>query len=271
MPAIDLTTLRIQIRELVDQSSDPDTFFESLVFLLEYYKNYTLRPEKKVIGLNVPSYNTPTQVLTSIEKELGKLVSTDPEIGLELTTRLWNESYLEAKLLAVSLFGSIPTSTAIQLLSNFPEISGGIHEQETFLPLMTNAFIHIRHEFPTQFIELISSWLKSPDSAIQRLGLKIIANMVQGSEDEDLPKIFEILKPFFTSIEPSTQTDLVECIDSLYTNSPSETLHFLVEALNDIDDSTSLNVFSRSSRILPANLLLEINPIIKSKIFSLRS
>ena len=271
MPAIDLTTLRIQIHELVDQSSNPDTFFESLSLLFEYYKNYTLRVEKKYIGLNLPSYNTPTQVLSFIGKELGKLVSTSPEIGLELATGLWNESYLEAKLLAVSLFGSLPKSTSLQLLSNFPEISGGTHEQEAFLPLMTNAFIHIRQEFPAQFIELISSWLGASDSILQRLGLKIIANMIHGSEDEDLPKIFEILEPSLRSKDPSTQTDLVECIDSLYTNSPSETLHFLVEALNEIDDSDSLKVFSRSTRKLPANLLLEINPIIKSKISSLRS
>jgi len=207
MPAIDLTKLRIRVRELVDQSSNPDTFFKSLELLLQYYKNYTLRVEKRNNGLNLPSYNTPPQVLTSIKKELGREVTTNPEIGLDLATRLWNESYLEAKLLAVSLFVSIPTSTAIHILSNFPELSVGIDEQEVFLPLMTSAFIHIRQEYPAQFIEIISSWLEASDSTIQHLGLKIIANMVQEPEDEDLPIVFEILEPLLGSKDSITQTD----------------------------------------------------------------
>ena len=73
MPAIDLTKLRVQVRELIDQSSNPDSFCKSLEFFLQQYKNYTLRNEKKYIGLDLPSYNTPSQVLSSITKELGKM------------------------------------------------------------------------------------------------------------------------------------------------------------------------------------------------------
>ena len=88
MPAIDLTKLRVQVLELIDQSSNPDSFCKSLELFLQHYKNYTLRNNNKYIGFDLPSYNTPSQVLSSITKELGKTVSTNPEIGLALATRL---------------------------------------------------------------------------------------------------------------------------------------------------------------------------------------
>ncbi|MFC2063683.1 DNA alkylation repair protein [Chloroflexota bacterium] len=255
---------------MIDQSSNPDSFCKSLDFLLQQYRNFTLRNEKKYFGLDLPSYNTPSQVLSSITKELGKNVSTNPEIGLALATRLWNEDYLEAKLLATSLFGSLPTDTAISLLTDFPKIAAGIQDNFGFLHLLTDALIKIRIDYPAQFNELITSWMGSPDTRYQSIGLKIITNMITDSGNEDLPTLFEVIDPLLKLKDPSSNSDLIKCIDSIYTCSPSETVHYLVEAINEINDTDGFKNFSRFVRKLSSDLQKEINPIIKTKSSSLR-
>ena len=220
MPAIDLTKLREQVRELIDQSSNPDSFCRSLDFILQQYKNYTLRNEKKYIGSDLPSYNTPSQVLSSITKELRKNVSKNPEIGIALATRLWNEDYFEAKLLATSLFGSLPPDTAISFLTEFPKIAVGIQEKFGILNLLTDTFRKIRIDYPTQFNELITSLMRSSDTRYQSIGLKIITNMITDSENEELPTLFEVIDPLLGSIDPSSNSELIQMHEIPYIFTP---------------------------------------------------
>jgi hypothetical protein len=271
MPAINLTKLRYQVQELMRQTSNPELFIKNLEDLFEFYKNYSLRVDKRYIGINLPKYNTPKQVIATIENELGKLLSTNPDLGLELATLLWDEPYLETKLLAVSLMSSIPSHQAIQVLSRIPEISKDIHEQDVFIPILTTAFIQIRKENPTDFINMISSWLSNPDSISQHWGLLIITNLIQKPDDKDLPSLFELLKPLLWSNDPTTQADLVQCIESLYTVSPSETEYFLVDSLNTTNDEILLKNFSRTSRELPDNLFVVVKPLIKSRLISIQT
>ena len=53
----------------------------------------------------------------------------------------------------------------------------------------------IRIDYPAQFNELITSWMGSPDTRYQSIGLKIITNMITDSENEELPTLFEVIDP----------------------------------------------------------------------------
>jgi len=271
MPAIDLTKLRNQAHELVKQASKPEQFIKSLEELFEYYKNYSLRVDKNYSGLKLPRYNTPKQVLATIEKELGNFLSNSPNLGLELATSLWNEPYLETKLMAVSLIRSIPSSDAIQVLTRIPEMSKDILEQDIFLPKLTNALVQIRRDNPNGFTKMLTSWLTTSDPAAHHWGLLTITNLVEKPDDKDLPTIFELLKSLLWTNDPSTRKDLVQCIRSLYSISPSETEYFLVESLEDTKDEGSLKNFSRLSRELPVDLFKKIKPILETKISSFQN
>ncbi|MFN2215460.1 MAG: DNA alkylation repair protein [Anaerolineales bacterium] len=271
MPAINLTLLRTQVQELISKTTNPVNFIKELDELLAYYQNYSLRSDKSYPGINFPKYNTPKQVITFLENELGKSISSKPELGLELATLLWNNPYLEAKLLAVSLMKSIPPEEAIQLISMVPEFARNLQEQDLFLPILINVFLDIRKKKPKEFIELLGSWLSNPDPLYHHWGLITIANLVQKPDDNDLPSIFEIIKPLLWENDRSAQSDVMKCINSLYLVSPLETGYFLEESLKTIDDEISLRNFSRSSRELQDELLKVIKPLIKSRLSVLKT
>ena len=109
-----------------------------------------------------------------------------------------------------SLFGSLPTDTAISLLTDFPKIAAGIQDKFGFLHLLTDALVKIRIDYPAQFNDLITSWMGSPDARYQSIGLKIITNMITKSENEDLPTILEVIAPLLKSKDPSYNSDLIK-------------------------------------------------------------
>ncbi|MFC2028548.1 DNA alkylation repair protein [Chloroflexota bacterium] len=262
MPAIDLSKLRLQVRELVNHTSNPEIFLKNLQDLLEYYRNYSLKVEQKFFGSIFSRYQTPEQVLRTIKKELGKAVTKKPDTGLELATILWNEPFFETKYLAVSLLRSIPPNSAIEIISRIPEIAENITEREKFLPELLIALNHIREEKPGQIFNVISSWLTDKDTRTQSWGLEIISRLVSRPDDENLPTVFKLLNSILLTQDPATQTELVQCIKSLYYISPSETTHFLVESIKEIKNEKTLEILSKSARRFPESLYRQIKPLL---------
>ena len=111
MPAIDLARLRKQSARLVDFFFVPDEFIQHLHKMLDSYVNYTVRkPPANAPDANLQSYRIPTVVVKQIELELTRIAgkSENADAALDLADHLWDETFLETRLLAAFLLGHIP-------------------------------------------------------------------------------------------------------------------------------------------------------------------
>src|SRR5512135_3561238 len=103
MPAIDLSRMRKQAARLADFFFVPDEFIKHLHEMLDFYVNYTVRkPPASAPGANIQSYRTPSVVVKQIELELTRLAEKqeNADAALDLADHLWDETYLETRLLA---------------------------------------------------------------------------------------------------------------------------------------------------------------------------
>jgi len=108
MPAIDLSRLKKQTAQLVDLFGQPVEFLRAHREVLDFYVNRTLRSQSVAPSSVLPTYRTPTVVLRQIENELGPVAGKQPIQALELADALWDEGWLETRLLAAFLLGRIP-------------------------------------------------------------------------------------------------------------------------------------------------------------------
>ena len=266
MPGIELTRLRNQVKELVTHLSNPESFLIHLEKILKYYQNLTLKNEIRKNPANISSYNSPRQVISIIVNEVNKTAIDNPQSALALANHLWDEPILETKILAIHIFRKLPSAQALPILLNFPDMFQEIQGYEDYLPLMTRTLLKLREDSPQDFNNLITSWLKSRNMNSRGWGIKILANLVDEHEFDDLPFVFEALKPVLLSLDKSLVDDLENCLSYMILASPGETEFFLLDAINDINDPNIIRSFLRISRILPTNQNKKLRLLLKSKL-----
>jgi hypothetical protein len=264
MPAIDLTKLKQQSAELVLFYDQPDTFLKQFKDILEFYTNRTLRVNQVIQKSNLPTYNTPRPVLFQIENAIEKLGDQYPDAAIKLTKALWDASFYEAQLLSAFILGTIPPALTISLLTSLPEKLYNTKDQGVKNALLTSSFARLRIENPQTMMLLIREWLNAPGQKTQTWGLFAFLPFVEQLGFDDLPQVFEILRPAIEGITPITQTDIQACINTTYRISPVETIHFLTDIFQNTKDQQVLRIFMRLIRGLPMEAQKNLGSIIKN-------
>ncbi len=263
MPAIDLTRLKKQSAKLISLYDQPDAFLHQIEEILEFYANRTLRVSQVIQRSNLPTYNTPRQVLLQIEKTIEKLANQNPEAAINLTKTLWKASFYESQLLSAFILGTIPPASTISLLTNLPEMLYETNDQGVKNALLTSALARIRKENPQAMLLLIKEWLNAPGLKTQTWGLYAFLPLIQQLGYDDLPQVFEILRPAIVGISPLTQTDIQACINTIYRISPVETIHYLTDIFQNTKDQQVLRIFIRLIRGLPMEAQKKLGSVIK--------
>jgi len=248
MPAIDLARLRKQANRLADFFFLPDDFRRLLQETLDFYVNRTLRRSQSVApGSNLPTYRTPNEILRQIEVSLGPLARENPRYALELADMLWDEGYLETRLLAAFLLGCI-TPQEERLLARLTAWAQQVRDPSVRSALLTTSLTRMREETPDQFLVLIGEWLHPARQRMWSSGLQALLPMVLDPDYENLPPIFEITRPIIESASSTLQTEIGDLINALYSNSAQETVYFLHEI---IDSSANPMIIVNLRRLLP--------------------
>lgn len=264
MPAIDLTTLKQQTSDLTSLYDQPDAFVKKFRDVLEYYTNRTLRVSQVVQKSTLPTFNTPRSVLFQIESDIEKLGEQYPEEAIKLSTKLWDAYFLEAQILSAFIIGTIPPDSAISLLTSLPDKLYETKDQGVKNALLTTALSRLRKENPQTLMLLIKEWLNAPGPKTQTWGLFAFLPLVQQLGYDDLPQIFEILRPALIGVTPTTQTDLQACLNTTYRISPVETVHYLAGIFQETNDPQLLRIYSRIMRSLPAEAQRKLSTVIKN-------
>lgn len=265
MPAIDLTKLKQQTAELVNLFDQPDDFLHQFMEILEFYTNRTFRVSQVIQKSNLPTYNTPRPVLFQIKNDIEKLGEQFPEAAIKLTKILWNASFYEAQLLSAFIMGTISPKLSISLLASLPDKLYETKDQGIKNALLTSGLARLRNENPQSMMHLIKDWLNAPGPKTQTWGLFAFLPLIQQLGFDELPQVFEILRPAMENVSPTTQMEIQACINSIYRISPVETIHFLTEIIQGLNDPQILRIFIRTLRDLPADAQKELGTLIRNK------
>ncbi len=262
MPAIDLARLRKQTAQLADIFDQPSAFLRELREVLEFYINRSLRSPGVAPSSVLQTYRTPVVVLRQIEKELGSIAERQPIQALELADALWDEGWLETKLLAAFLLGRIPPQEE-RLLARLTAWTQAVRDSEVRAALLTTSLSRLRKETPDLFLVLVKEWLHPARQRMWSNGVQALVPLISSPDFDNLPPIFEIVEPILKSSPATLQFDLQELIITLFEASPDETTYFLQQILKETKSPLPAVALRRMSPKLPPELQSSLREMLR--------
>lgn len=262
MPAIDLARLKKQTAQLADIFGDPPMFLRELREVLEFYVNRSLRSQSVAPSSVLPTYRTPVAVLRQIEKELGPVAEKQPLLALELADALWDEGWLETKLLAAFLLGRIPPQEE-RLLARLTAWTQAVRDPEVRAALLTTSLTRLRRETPDLFLILVKEWLHPARQRMWSNGVQALVPLISSPDFDNIPPILEVVEPILKASPAALQFDLQELIITLFEASPDETIYFLQQILKGTKSPLPAAALRRMLPELPPELQASLRDMLR--------
>jgi hypothetical protein len=265
MPAINLAQLNTEVARLADLFDEPAAFIRSLRDMLEGYVNRTLRTRKAVApGSTLSTYRTPPAIIRKIESTLRPLAQKKPEAALTLADELWDENTLETRLLAAYLLGLLPPDEG-RLLTRLTVWTQKVRDPNVRQSLLTHSLARLRKETPKRFLELIGEWLYPHRQQFWSNGLQALLPLVNATDFDNLPPIFELVEPIIEAAPTMHQADLGKIINALYAASPTETSFFLKKIIRNEKNRKAATMLRRLLPDFPPPLQKSLQSELKQR------
>src|SRR5512138_334248 len=262
MPAIDLARLKKQTARLADVFTQPAEFLLEHREILDHYVNRTLRTQMVAPSSVLPTYRTPSVVLRHIENELGPVAERQPIQALELADALWDEGWLETKLLASFLLGRIPPQEE-RLLARLTAWTQAVRDPSVRAALLTTSLTRLRRETPELFLILVREWLHPARQRMWSNGVQALVPLISSADFDNIPPILEIVEPIIKAAPAALQFDLQELIITLFEASPDETVYFLLQILKESRSPLPAAALRRMSPELPQELQSSLREMLR--------
>jgi len=262
MPAIDLARLKKQTARLADLFDQPSAFLREVREILEFYVNRSLRSQGVAPSSVLPTYRTPTVVLRQMETELGPIAEKRPIQALELADALWDEGWLETRLLAAILLGRIPPQEE-RLLARLTAWTQAVRDPSVRAALLTTSLTRLRKETPDLFLVLVKEWLHPARQRMWSNGVQALVPLISSPDFDNLPPIFEVVEPILRVSPPTLQFDLQELIIALFEASPDETTYFIQQILKETKSRLPAVALRRMSPELPPELQASLREMLR--------
>lgn len=255
MPAIQPAKLAIQVAELMEYVSQTEDFLKSLHSLLDFYADRTLRSRQVIESAPLlKSYQVARPVLRQIELELAKIVNTDSETALALADALWEQKWVETRLLAIAILGRVPPNPPERVAQRAQEWGSKCKEEKIIKTLASKGIARLRTEARAEFIDLIEGWLASGLRPLELIGLRALQALLEENGFENLPLIFRWIAPLVREAEREIRKDLIDIVKILSRLSPKETVYFLRNSLEATSNPQTTTLIWRMLEDLPEDL-----------------
>jgi hypothetical protein len=147
-----------------------------------------------------------------------------------LCDALWEQPYLEFRLLAASLLGFIPCRPAEPILARLkawirPEVDARLVDA-----LFTQGLACLRQQNSTEVISVAESWLQEKDFFYQQTGLRLLLPLINDPQFENFPVFYRLILSLTRSAPARLRPDLLDVLAALARRSPNETAYFLQQA-----------------------------------------
>jgi len=230
MPAIRPAQLKIRVINLVENFDSPKAFISGLKNLLDYYSD-------------------------QIESILKTKLILDTELALVIADSLWDENWLECRVLGLAILGWIPPhppKIITKRLEAWSKESGGDRILDASF---STGLSRLWLDSSEQAFNLLESWLTSTDKAKRKLGLRVIPPLVSDPTFVNTPRIFRLFAPYIQQVSLAPDSDVLAVVRVLAIQNPQETAYFLRRNLASSENPgiyalirQSLDAFSEPTR-----------------------
>lgn len=256
MPAINPTQLKIQSTELSDKFSQPAQYISALHDLLSLYADRVHRPGQS--GSPPPAidaYHVPPPVLRHIERGVRGKMRASPEEGWPIIDALWEEEWLETRLLATIFLGYIPSRFKEEILNRVRSWINRCEEDQLLESILRRGLSPLRADDKERYFSFVDELSSLAGSKAGKSVIFSLKPLVMDEGFQNLPLIFQYLKPLMLEEDESYLAALVELVRTLARRSERETLYFLQHQIPTAPKPKitrivrgSLNAFSPSSQ-----------------------
>lgn len=252
MPAVHLARLKEQITRLAWNFTRPDEFQKGLRDLMDSYADHSYRAGQAVKARPlITAYHIPPLVLRQLEQDLSRLCRENPGAALTLVDRLWQEEYLEPRLLAAYLLGQVSPTPPEPVLERLLAWADPNLDVQILNALMSQGSARLRRGQPERWLVMVEHWLSDMSLDMQSLGLSGLLPVIQDREFENLPRIYRLLAPLVQTAPNPLQAELQQAIEALARRSPVETAYFLRQMLSMAEGVTPIRLVRRCLPAFP--------------------
>lgn len=253
MPAINPVRLKQETAALAEYFRDPPVYVRQLRNLFETYANPSHRSGQAADPPPLlSSYRVQPPVLRQLLASLIPLVKADPEAGLNLCDLLWEQPYLEFRLLAAMLLGQVPCHPSQPVMARLKDwLKPGL-EQRVLDALLGQGTLSCYEEDPQVITELLEEWLEQDQLFYKQLGLRIMLVLLRQPSFENLPVFFRIIQPYCRELPAALRADVLDVVIALARRSPQETAFFLRQTLGTPNSKDTPWLVRQSLSVFPA-------------------
>jgi len=204
--------------------------------------------------------------MKQIEKELSPLAASpeNADATVALADRLWDEAWLETRLLAAFLLGSVSPEEA-PLVARITAWTSQVRDAELRSRLLDASLVRMRKEAPDMFLQMIGEWLRPERQRLWSDAMRAAVSAIRDPSFGNLPALMEALEPAVQAAPVDIQLDLEELITALYDSSPTETTFFLRQVITSSENPMTAVAFRRMSPSLPEELKESIRELVRGK------
>jgi hypothetical protein len=267
MPSIDLARLRKQALRLADFYFAPEEFVRYLNTTLDSYVDYTVRGRRpSAAGSNLATHRTPVVVMRQIEHELAPLAaaSQNAAASLALADRLWDEAWLESRLLAAFILGRVPPEEA-PLVARLTAWVAQTPDSVLRAQVLELSQYRMRRQAPDILLQLVGEWLRPERRHFWPAAIQAAIAAAHDSAFKNLPALMASLEPAIRTSPPEMQLEFEALILALFSVSPAETIFLVRQILSTSDDPATALMFRRMSPSFSPELQEEIREILRRK------
>lgn len=266
MPAVELSRLRTQIQLAARDFSSAEQFVKQLSAVYELYSDRTFNPlaaGKRL--LSADAYNVAPLINHQFELEFGRFCEDNPLSSLDVIDRLWEETKLEPRQLAVGLLGKIPVEYSDKVILRIQDWSLPTENRDLITFLHDRGTIRLRSEAVDLWLEVIRAWLESKDTYDQVFGLQSLLPMIKDPDFHDLPRIYDLLTLVFAFAGTRLQSPLVKVIEALAERLPVETVHYLKMVIKKPHSSELPRLLRRLLPVFPPEQAKSLKEVLREQ------
>ena len=250
MPAVNPAQLRIKAASLAEKVDQPRQFVRDVHDLLSFYANRVHQAgESGAPPPAIDSYHVSPQVLRIMERELKGVIEDHPAEGLLLVDQLWEEEWLETRLLACGLLSHAGTQRSDEILARVQSWMWECQDDILLKAVLDRALSPIRSHEVEAYYSLLDDLHGQQGEDNQRILLHLLLPLVDEPSFQDLPAVFKYLKPILQSESEDMLSDLSRLIRRLVRRSEQEAMFFL---LHQIPTAPHPKITRAIRRSLPA-------------------
>jgi hypothetical protein len=207
--------------------------------------------------------------MRQIEQELAALASApeNADAALALADRLWDEAWLETRLLAAFLLGRISPEEG-PLIARLTAWTSQVRDNELRARLLDASLLRMRKEAPDMFLHMLVEWLRPERTRLWPDAMHAAISAIKDPAFGNLPALMEALEPAVKAAPAELQLDLEDLCLALFRVSPTEAVFFVQQVLTTSDNPETSVAFRRMSPSLPQEIRDEIRELVRGKPFS---